>query len=117
MFTAYVVIASLTAAANIYFATNDFIRADWVVANMTKMGVPHSWLFRLGAIKTAGALGLLVGIGVPPIGVAAAAGLTLFFVGAIITHIRAHAEVLSYAYPGTLLLLAVVSLVQRLASW
>jgi hypothetical protein len=58
-----------------------------------------------------------VGIGVPLLGVAASAGLVLFFVGAIITHIRAHAEALSYAYPGTFLLLAVGSLVPRLASW
>ncbi len=117
MFAAYVVVAVLAAAANAYFATNDFIRADWVLANMTRVGVPRSWLFPLAALKTAGALGLLVGIGVPLIGVAAAAGLILFFVGAIVTHVRAHAEALSYAYPGTLLLLAVGSLVPRLASW
>ena len=117
MFTAYVVVAVLAAAANIYIAINDFIRADWVVANMTKVGVPRSWLFPLGALKAAGAVGLLVGIGVPLIGVAAAVGLVLFFVGAVITHIRAHADALSYAYPGTLLLLAVGSLVLRLASW
>ena len=117
MFTAYVVVAVLAAAANIYIAINDFIRADWVLANMTKVGVPRSWLFPLGALKAAGAVGLLVGIGVPLIGVAAAVGLVLFFVGAVITHIRAHADGLSYAYPGTLLLLAVGSLVPRLASW
>jgi hypothetical protein len=117
MFTAYIVVAGLTAAANLYFAANDFIRADWVLANMTKLNVPHSWLFTLGFLKTAGAFGLLVGIGVPLIGVAAAVGLVLFFAGAIYTHFRAHAEALSYAYPGTLLLLAVASLVLRLASW
>jgi DoxX-like protein len=117
MFTAYVVVAVLAAAANIFIAINAFIHADWILANMTKVGVPRSWLIPLGVLKAAGAVGLLVGIGVPLIGVAAAAGLVLFFVGAVITHIRAHAEALSYAYPGTLLLLAVGSLVPRLASW
>jgi hypothetical protein len=117
MFTLYVVVAVLTAAANTYIAINDFIRADWILANMTKVGVPRSWLVPLGALKVAGAVGLLVGIGVPLIGVAAAVGLALFFVGAVITHIRAHAEALSYTYPGTLLLLAIGSLVPRLASW
>jgi hypothetical protein len=34
-------------------------------------------------------LGLLVGIGVPWIGTAAAVGLTLFFVGVLVTHLRA----------------------------
>jgi hypothetical protein len=117
MFTAYIVVAGLTAAANLYFATNDFIRADWVLANMTKVDVPHSWLFTLGFLKAAGASGLLVGIGVPLIGVAAAVGLVLFFVGAVYTHFRARAEALSYAYPGTLLLLAAATLALRLVSW
>jgi hypothetical protein len=48
---------------------------------------------------------------------AAAVGLVLFFAGAIYTHFRAHAEVPSYTYPGTLLLLAAASLVLRLSSW
>ena len=117
MFTAYVVVAVLAAVANATAAAFDFARADRVLANMTKVGVPRSWLVPLGALKTAGALGLLVGIGVPLIGIAASAGLILFFVGAIITHVRAHAEALSYAYPGTFLLLAMGSLAPRLASW
>jgi hypothetical protein len=117
MFAAYVVVAVLAAAANTYIAINDFMRADWLLANMTKVGVPRSWLYPLGVLKAVGAIGLLVGIGVTLIGVAAAVGLVLFFVGAVITHIRAHAEASSYAYPGTFLLLAVGSLVLRLASW
>jgi hypothetical protein len=44
----------------------------------------------LGTLKAAGALGLLIGIRVPLIGIAAAVGLVLFFVGAIVTHLRAH---------------------------
>jgi DoxX-like family len=46
--------------------------------------VPHSWVFALGLLKAAGALGLLVGIGFPQIGVAASVGLILFFVGALL---------------------------------
>lgn len=114
MFIAYLIVTVLAAAANTYVAVYDFMRSEWVLANMTKVGLPHSWLFPLGALKAAGALGLLVGIAVPLIGVAAGVGLVLFFVGAIITHIRAHAG--AYAYPGTYLLLAVGSLVLRLAS-
>jgi DoxX-like family len=117
MFIAYVTVTILAAAANAAAAAFDFLRADWVLANMTKVGVPRSWLFPLGALKAAGALGLLAGIGVPLIGVAAAASLVLFFVGAVATHVRAHAEALSYMYPGTFLLLALGSLVPRLASW
>ena len=114
MFTAYVVVTVLAAGANIYAAINDFTRAEWVLANMTKLCLSYAWLFALGALKAAGALGLLVGIGIPPIGVAAAAGLVLFFVGAILTAMRArwYAHI---PYPAAWLLLAVGALWLRLA--
>jgi hypothetical protein len=72
-------------------------------------------LFPLGALKAAGALGLLVGIAIPLIGVAASAGLVLFFVGAIFSAMRArwYAHI---PYPATFLLLAVGSLFTRLAT-
>jgi hypothetical protein len=114
MFTAYVVVTILAAAATTFAATADFLCPQWLLANMTKVGVPRSWLFPLGALKAAGALGLLVGLGVPLLGVVAAGGLVLFFVGAILTHIRAHWY--SFAYPAAFLLLAVGSLGLRLAS-
>jgi DoxX-like family len=109
MFTTYVAITVLAAAAF------DFARSQLVIGNMATLGIPQAWLFPLGALKEAGALGLLVGIGVPLLGVAAAAGLVLFFVGAVIIHV--HAGVYrSISYPGTFLLLAVGSLALRLAS-
>jgi DoxX-like family len=51
---------------------------QWVVDDITKWGGSDSWLFTLGVLKAAGVLGLLIGLGVPPIGVAAAVGLVLF---------------------------------------
>ena len=114
MFIAYVVVTVLAAAANAFAATADFTRPQWLVANMTKARVPQSRLFSLGALKAAGALGLLVGLGVPRLGVVAAVGLALFFVGAIVTHLRAHWY--AFTYPAVFLLLAVGSLGLRLAS-
>jgi hypothetical protein len=89
MVIAYVVVTLLAAAANIFSATLDFIRYKQVLINMAKAGVSESWITTLGILKAAGAIGLLVGIGVPLIGTAAAIGLILFFVGAIIIHLRA----------------------------
>ena len=44
---------------------------------------------RIGTLKTAGALALLLGVlGVPLVGTAAAIGLILFFVCAAYTHVR-----------------------------
>ena len=68
----------------------------------------------LGVLKAAGALGLLIGIRVPAVGIAAAAGLVLFFIGAIITHLRWRDY--SFGLAIVFLLLAIVALGVRLVS-
>jgi DoxX-like family len=108
MFIAYIIVTALTAAANVFSATCDFVRLDRITTAMARAGVPQSWLTPLGILKTAGAAGLLIGIRVPLIGIAAATGLVLFFSGAIITHIRAHDR--SYGLAVVFLALAVCSL-------
>jgi hypothetical protein len=51
-------------------------------------GVPRSWVPVLGMLLAAGSVGLLAGFAVPLLGVLAAGGLVLYFVGAIIVHLR-----------------------------
>ncbi len=114
MTTTFLVVTGMTAMANIAAAAVDFRRAQWVLDNMTKYGVPHSWLFALGVVKAAGAAGLLVGIVVPLVGAAAALGLIAYFVGAVIAVARAH-WYSHIPYPATFLLLAATSLTLRLA--
>ena len=113
MYTAYVIVTLLAAAANLFSATLDFIRFKQVLINMEKAGVSESWITVLGLLKAAGAIGLLVGIAVPQIGIAAAVGVVLFFVGAIITHLRARDY--SFGLAVVFLLLAVAALGLRLA--
>src|SRR5437870_1814096 len=89
MFTAYVVVTFLTDVANTAAAIVDFRRPQWVLDNIATYGATHSWLYTLGAIKAAAPLGLLIGIGVPPIVVAASTGLVPYFLGAILGVVRA----------------------------
>jgi hypothetical protein len=112
MFSAYIILTVLAAAALAFSATADFVRYKKVIINMTRAGVPESWLTRLGIAKAAGAIGLVVGIVIPQIGTAAAIGVILFFVGALITHIRA--RWFSFGFPATYLLLGVGALVMGL---
>ena len=115
MFASYVTVTLLAAGFNVYAAYVDLASAEWVIANMTKYGIPRSWLFSLGALKALGAVGLLIGIGVPSIGVAASLGLVLYFIGAVVTVVwsgwYSHLH-----FPTPFLLLAVASLVLRLAT-
>ena len=111
MFVAYVVITITTILATAYAAGADFFRAGFVLKTMTEVGVDEAWLPSLGALKAAGAIGLLIGlVGVRPLGTAAALGLVLFFVGALVTHVRARVFY-NIVFPGFFFALAVASLV------
>ena len=114
MFITYIVVTILAAAANIFSATLDFIRYKPILINMAKVGVSESWITTLGILKAAGALGLLIGIGVPAVGIAAAAGLVLFFIAAIIIHLRGHDH--SFGLAIVFLLLAIAALGLRVVS-
>lgn len=89
MSIAYVIVTVLAALMVGFSAGSVFFRAPWVVQPMADYGVPHSWLFWLGTAKAAGAVGLLVGLFVPAIGVVAGVCLVLYFAGAVITVLRA----------------------------
>ena len=113
MFAAYLTVTLLAAAANIFSATCDFVRYKQVSIAMARAGVPESWMTTLGILKAAGALGLLVGINLPLVGAAAAIGLTLFFIAAIIIHVRARDH--SFGPAIVFLLLAAGALALRFA--
>ena len=114
MFVTYIVVPILPAPANIFSATLDFIRYEPILVNMAKVGVSESWITTLGILKAAGALGSLIGIVVPAVGIAAAAGLVLFFTAAIITHLRGHDY--SFGLAIVFLLLAIAALGVRVVS-
>ena len=90
MDTAYLVVALLAIAANSFSGVAALVHFRPIIPGMARAGVPESWLtFPIGTLKTAGAVGLLLGLaGVPLVGTAAAAGLVLFFVCAVYTHVR-----------------------------
>lgn len=94
------------------------VRFKPIIPGMVKSGVPESWLtFPIGTLKTAGAVGLLLGLtGVPLIGTAAAAGLILFFVCATYTQLLARDYSLQFALAIGFLLLAVAPLALDLIS-
>ena len=61
----------------------------------------------IGVLELAGALGLVVGLAVPGLGVAAAVGLGLLLIGAAAAHVRNHDPASRVAVP--LVLVAVVA--------
>ncbi|MGA6209260.1 DoxX family protein [Nocardia testacea] len=109
MHTTYLVVALVTVVANAGIALADFVRAPFVLANSAEVGVPSGWVPWLGALKLAGAAGVLLGLlGLEPLGFAAAVGLVLFFAGALITHLRARVYY-NIAFPGAYFALALAT--------
>lgn len=90
MSTARIVVTIVAALWVGFSAVSVLVRAGWIQKPLTDYGVPRSWWPWLGAAKLAGSAGLLVGLFVPVLGVAAAIGLIVYFTGAVITVVRAH---------------------------
>ncbi|GAA2486125.1 DoxX family protein [Winogradskya humida] len=115
MFIAYTVVAVVLALANAGTATAKLRRAEPATSGLLATGVPESWFVPLALLNLAGAAGLLIGIGWRPLGIAAAAGLVLYFGGALGFHVRAK-DFKGMPMPGAFFLLSVVALALGIAS-
>jgi uncharacterized membrane protein len=100
----------LIASARLKFVRDE--RAVKIIAEV--VGVPLSWFPWLGAAEVAGAFGLVIGLAVPAIGIAAAIGLIVYFVLATSSHLRVGDHDLQA--PVIMLVMAIGALVLRIAS-
>ncbi|MFD0364799.1 DoxX family protein [Nocardia sp. GCM10030253] len=114
MFVATVIISVLLAAMLSMSAYFKITRRPQFVEGYAAIGVPDSWLNPLAGLLLAGAAGLLVGLWWAPIGIAAAAGLILYFLGGIGFHVKAK-DWKSLPVPTVMLILSIVVLVLRCA--
>jgi hypothetical protein len=114
MFIAYIIVSVVLALMLAASAWAKLTRDERVVTGLTGIGVPLKWFPFLAACEVAGAVGLLVGIAYAPLGIAAAVGVILYFVGAMITHLRARDKAI--IPPLVLLALAVAALLLRVAA-
>lgn len=91
MSTTTAVVLLLTGAWVGFSAFSVYTHKAWVVDNLADYGVPRSWWLWLASAKALGAAGLVLGVWIPAIGIAAAVGLGLYFLGAVLTVLRARA--------------------------
>jgi DoxX-like family len=89
MFIAYIILNSLLAAGMAWCAFAEFSRFDGIPAQMAKAEVPLIWLPTLAAVKVVALVGLVIGFWVPIVGTAAALGIAVYFVAAILIHVTA----------------------------
>ncbi|WP_329204152.1 DoxX family protein [Streptomyces sp. NBC_00683] len=90
MFITYAIVAVLMSAVLLASAGAKFTRPKRLVDQMSTLGLPYGVLPFLGVAQIAGTGGLVVGLWWGPLGIAAAVALTLYFIGAVATHLRAN---------------------------
>jgi len=86
----YVVVIVLAALAYGYAALLSFAGAQSVKVVAERVRVSQKWMIPLGMVLGSGAVGLLIGLAVPALGIAAASGLVVYFICALCAHIRVH---------------------------
>lgn len=117
MFAAYVCVAVLSSILLAVVSALGKLRRNRHIVNSVHIavGVPLQFFPVLAALEFAAAAGLLVGIKWAPLGIAAAAGMALYFVGAIVAHARAN-DVKGSGPALQMLSLAVTALITRILS-
>ena len=109
----YLVLTISAALANGYAAALNFVGAESVKAIADRLRVSRTWIAPLGTLLASGAVGLLIGLVVPALGIAAASGLVLYFICAVTAHLRVRDRQIGGAV--FFLLLAVASLSSAVA--
>lgn len=109
MSIALIVLAALLGVAAFGSGVQKFRRDPRIVESMHSVGVGDRQIPVLAALELLGALGLLVGIWIAPIGMAAAVCLAIYFFGAVIAHIRAKQPIKDAVPAIALMLIAIVT--------
>jgi DoxX-like family len=115
VFIATVAVTALLATLLVLSAYIKLTRREPFVQGYLRVGVPEHRLNALAYLLLLGATGLAAGLWWAPAGIAAATGLTCYFLAAVAAHLRAD-DARSLPTPLTYLALAVAALILRLAT-
>jgi hypothetical protein len=88
VFIATVIVSGFVALLMTVSGYGKLVRQPTQMKTMNKVRFPEDRLWLLATAEFAGAAGLVAGLFWWPIGVAAAIGAVLYFVGALISHLR-----------------------------
>lgn len=114
MYIATVVLSVILAALLVFSGIGKLRHDPKQMGVMKAINFPEDQVWWLAIIEFIGALGLLLGLWAWPIGLAAVIGVIMYFIGALIFHLRAHDKNIGPAI--VIIVLAVVTMVMRLTS-
>jgi len=118
MFIVAVVVSILLAAGLSGSAGAKLTKDPRIIETLVRtVGVPEDRLWMLAALELAGAAGLIIGLFWAPLGIAAAIGVILYFIGAVAGHLRVGDTAIPAIAPAAVMLVtAVIALVLRSAT-
>jgi hypothetical protein len=115
MSLAYDIVGIVLALMLLFSASAKLTRNQQLVDGLTAIGVPLGMLPFLAACEIAGAVGLVIGLWWAPLGIAAAVGVVLYFVGAVGAHLR-KSDFKGAPSAGVMFLASTAVLILRIAS-
>lgn len=111
---AMIITTSFLTLAALVSAAGKLRKMPAVVEVMSHVGVKENQLPLLALIEIAGGVGLLIGFATSLLGRLAAGGLVLYFLGAVIAHLRVKHNVKNYAPAASLFAFSVPTLVSQI---
>ncbi|MFE0462687.1 DoxX family protein [Kitasatospora sp. NPDC058965] len=109
MFVSLAVITVFMSAVLLVSAGAKSLRTRHITEQMSTLGVPQGMMNFLIGAQIAGAAGAIAGLWWGSVGIAAAIGLTLYFAGAVASHLRVGDH--KGAPPAALLAIASIALI------
>lgn len=116
MFIATLVLSALLAVAYVGAGASKVAGTKAMVEAAESHGFTKGHYQVIGLLEVAGAAGLVIGLWWAPLGIAAAAGLTLLMIGAVVVHVRAKEKFAMAAPALVLAILSAVALVLRITT-
>lgn len=116
MFIVTIVLAVLLSLAFGMAGVQKVTGAKSMIDSADHLKMSHGLYKVIGGLEILAVIGLLVGLAVWPLGVAAGAGLVLLMIGAVISHIRAGDKIAQFGPAAVLGLVALAEVIVRAAS-
>lgn len=114
MTIALIVFASILTFAAIGSAIAKLKKVPDVMAMMAAVGVKSNAVPILALLEIAGGVGIIAGIWIPALGIAATVGLVFYFFGAVASHLRSKSGLSDAAASVGILTIAIITLYLQL---
>lgn len=115
MNVALIVVAAVLVVGSVASGCGKLTRQPPIVEVLTRVGVAPARIPLLGILQILGAIGVVLGIWVPVLGVVSALCLTLYYLGAVFAHLRIKDTAAGTAPATVLFLVALVATVLETA--